>query len=93
MLNSGNVYKYLDSCANGFWSAKRCLTYNKPIICVTGTRSVGKSTGVAVFCLVDFMQNLLKSMAKKMFIDNIEMKKDTHLIAIFMLNRKTYLLK
>lgn len=57
MLNSGNVYKYLDSCANGFWSAKRCLTYNKPIICVTGTRSVGKSTGVAVFCLVDFLQN------------------------------------
>lgn len=57
MLNSGNTYRYLDACQNGFWSAKRCLTYNKPVIVVTGTRSVGKSTGVAIFCLVDFIKN------------------------------------
>ena len=57
MLNSGNVYKYLDQCANGFWSCKRALTYNRPTIVVTGTRSVGKSTGVACFALLDFIVN------------------------------------
>lgn len=62
MLNSGNLYKWLDACSNGFWNAKKCLTYNKPIICVTGTRSVGKSTGVACLCLLDFIINNHKFM-------------------------------
>lgn len=57
MLQSGNVYKYLDMCENGFWSCKRLLTYNRPIIVVTGSRSVGKSTGVACFMLLDYLVN------------------------------------
>lgn len=57
MLNSGNVYKYLDQCANGFWSCKRLLTYNRPIIVVTGSRSVGKSTGVACYAILDYLVN------------------------------------
>lgn len=57
MLNSGNVYKYLDQCAGGFWNCKRLLTYNRPVIVVTGSRSIGKSTGVACFALLDYLVN------------------------------------
>lgn len=55
MLNFGKCYKYLDQCANGFWSAKNILTYGRPVNVVTGTRSVGKSTGVACLCLINYM--------------------------------------
>ena len=57
MLNAGNVYKILEDCAGDFWSAKRILTYNRPVNVVTASRSVGKSTGVAVFALADFLKN------------------------------------
>ena len=57
LLYSGKTYKYLDMCANGFWSAKNALTYNRPIVCVTATRSVGKSTGVALYVLLDWLVN------------------------------------
>lgn len=61
-MYAGKTYKYLDMCANGFWSAKKALTYNKPIICVTATRSVGKSTGVAIYVLIDYLVNKHKLM-------------------------------
>lgn len=57
LMYSGKTYKYLDQCANGFWTAKKALTYNRPIICVTATRSVGKSTGVALYVLLDYLVN------------------------------------
>lgn len=57
LMYAGKTYKYLDMCSNGFWSPKKALTYNKPIICVTATRSVGKSTGVALYVLFDFLIN------------------------------------
>ena len=62
MLGSGNVYKYLDMIQGKFWSLKKCLTYNRPVIVVTGTRSIGKSTAVACFCLIDFIINKHKFM-------------------------------
>ena len=62
MLGSGNVYKYLDMIQGKFWSLKKCLTYNRPVIVVTGTRSIGKSTAVACFCLLDFIINKHKFM-------------------------------
>lgn len=55
MLNFGKTYKYLDQCANGFWSAKHILTYGKPVNFVTGSRSIGKSTGIACLCLINYM--------------------------------------
>ena len=61
-MYSGKTYKYLDMCANGFWSPKKVLTYNKPIIVITATRSVGKSTGVALYVLFDFLINKHKFM-------------------------------
>ena len=57
LMYAGKTYKYLDACANGFWTAKKALTYNRPIICVTATRSVGKSTGVALYVLFDYLEN------------------------------------
>lgn len=56
-INYSNLYKYLDACQNGFWSAKRILTYGRPINIVTGTRSVGKSTGIACLSILDYAKN------------------------------------
>lgn len=57
MLNSGNVYKYLDEISGGFWNCKKLLTYNRPLNFVTGSRSVGKSTNIAAFFVLDFIRN------------------------------------
>lgn len=57
LLYAGKTYKYLEQCSNGFWSPKRALTYNRPVIVVTATRSVGKSTGVAIYTLLDYLEN------------------------------------
>lgn len=57
MLNSGNVYKYLDSISGKFWNCKKLLTYGKPWNFVTGSRSVGKSTNIGAFCILDFIVN------------------------------------
>lgn len=62
LMYAGKTYKYLDMCSNGFWSPKKALTYNKPIIAVTATRSVGKSTGVALYVLFDWLVNRHKFM-------------------------------
>lgn len=57
MLNSGNVYKYLDAVSGGFWNCKKLLSYGKPWNFVTGSRSVGKSTNIACFFILDFLEN------------------------------------
>ena len=54
---AGKVYKYLDKYTKGFWSPKKALTYNRPIIICTATRSVGKSTNVAIYVLLDWLVN------------------------------------
>lgn len=55
MLNSGKVYKYLDMIAGGFYNCKKLLTYGRPLNFVTGSRSIGKSTDIAAFFLLDFL--------------------------------------
>lgn len=62
LMYAGKTYKYLDMCSNGFWSPKKALTYNRPIVVVTATRSVGKSTGVALYVLFDWLVNHHKFM-------------------------------
>ena len=57
MLQSGNVYKYLDQIQGGFWSCKKLLTYGRPWNFITGSRSVGKSTNIGAFFLLDFILN------------------------------------
>lgn len=55
--NPGNVYKYLEQCCGRFWTPKTILTYGKPWNFITGSRSVGKSTGLAIFFLLDYIVN------------------------------------
>lgn len=57
MFNFGKCYKYLDRCSNGFYNIKTALTYGRPFIFVTGTRSVGKSTNVAALCIINYIVN------------------------------------
>lgn len=92
MLNCGNTYRYLDACQGGFWSAKRCLTYNKPVIVVTGTRSVGKSTAVAIFCIIDFLVNGHKFMyVRRRQRDTYKTCKTFFNNAVQIINQKTEL--
>lgn len=54
-----NLYKYLDAINpdDKFWSIKHLLTYNKPFMIVTSSRSIGKSTNIACFCIFDYLVN------------------------------------
>lgn len=54
-----NLYKYLEMLdPNGeFWSIKTLLTYNKPWLFVTSGRSIGKSTNVGCFLVLDYLVN------------------------------------
>lgn len=54
---SGKTYKYLDQVQNGFFSIKPALTYNRPVILVTGSRNIGKSTAVAMYVIIDYLVN------------------------------------
>lgn len=57
MLQSDNVYGLLDKCSGGFWNCKKLLTYKRPWNFITGSRSVGKSTNIAVFFILDYLKN------------------------------------
>ena len=52
-----SLYGDLDKCAGKFYNPKRLLTFNKPWNFITGSRSVGKSTGWAIYCVLDFLHN------------------------------------
>lgn len=53
----GNIYKYLDKASGDFYNVKKVLTYGRPWNFITGSRSVGKSTSVAIMFLYDYLQN------------------------------------
>ena len=54
----GNLYKYFDMIdSSGFYSIKPLLSYEKPFMFITGSRSIGKSTSVACFLILDFKEN------------------------------------
>ena len=57
---SSNVYKYLDALSGDFWSCKKLLTYGRPFNFVTSERSVGKSTNIAMFLLLEWIYNKRK---------------------------------
>lgn len=53
----GNLYKYLDRYCGDFYNPKRVLTYGRPWNFVTGSRSVGKSTSIAILFILDYIVN------------------------------------
>ena len=61
--NVGNLYGDLRKCAQipgtdkSFWCIVDILTYSRAWNFVTGPRSCGKTTGVALFLLLDFVRN------------------------------------
>lgn len=54
---SSNIYKYLEALSGDFWSCQRLLTYGRPFNFVTSERSVGKSTNIAMFLLLEWIYN------------------------------------
>ena len=63
LTNTGNLIKPLQKCARiegtdkSFFCLDKILTYNKPWNFITGPRSCGKTTAVAIFLLLDFLYN------------------------------------
>ncbi|MBR2554134.1 MAG: phage DNA encapsidation protein [Aeriscardovia sp.] len=89
-ISAGNTYRYLDACAGDFISLVKILSYGKPWMFLTGSRSVGKSTGISIFHVIDFLKN------GKKFIYTRRTKDETLLTcntfysnAIEIINRKT----
>lgn len=62
MINYGKCYKQLKKCTDGFYSPEKICSYGRPVNIVTGSRSLGKSTGVAILVLLDFILNTHKFM-------------------------------
>lgn len=61
--NTGNLYKQLETASfdsktgRSFFNLTKILTYGRAWNFITGPRSVGKTTGVATFLLLDFIEN------------------------------------
>ena len=54
---ASNLYKYLDYVSGGFYNCKTIITYGRPYNFITSDRSVGKSTSVALFVLLEYVVN------------------------------------
>lgn len=57
MKDMGNLYKYIDNCSGQFYNPKKLLTYGRPWNFIAGSRSIGKSTGIAILFILDFIVN------------------------------------
>lgn len=55
-----SLYGNLDKCSGKFYNVKKILTYGKPWNFITGSRSVGKSTNLAIYCILDYLENVHK---------------------------------
>lgn len=54
MFNFGKCYKFLNKVNHGFWDITKILSYGRQAMLVTGSRSVGKSTQVALLSLITY---------------------------------------
>lgn len=57
MINYGSCYKQLQKCTKNFYSPEKIISYGRPVNVVTGSRSLGKSTGIAILSLIDYITN------------------------------------
>lgn len=88
--NPGSVYKYLEQCCGRFWTPKNILTYNKPWNFITGSRSVGKSTGLAIYFVLDYIVNKHKFVYSRRTKDETLLTCGTYFgNAISIINSKT----
>ena len=49
--------KGYDKITKGWFSLTPCLNYNRHMMIITGQRSTGKSTGTAIYLLMDWLEN------------------------------------
>lgn len=73
MIDASNCYGDIDKCSGKFWNCKKLLTFNRPLNFVTGSRSVGKSTGIGIFFILDFLKNGHKFIYTRRTIDETKL--------------------
>lgn len=86
-----NLYKYMNmlNADKEFWEITGLLTHNKPIMCVTSGRSVGKSTNVACFLLLDYIVNSFEFIYTRRTDKELALTRDTFFNnATELINRK-----
>ena len=87
-----NLYKYLEMVnkEGKFWSIQKLLTFNKPFMIVTSSRSIGKSTNIACFVILDYLVNGKKWIYLRRTKDEmLETCKDYFNNAIVLINENT----
>lgn len=90
MLDSSNVFNLIDLCAGDFWSCRKLLSFKRPWNFVTGSRSVGKSTNIAVFFVLDFLKNSHKFIYTRRTKDEASLTCNTFFgNAVNIINNKT----
>lgn len=58
MHTAGNLIKYMTQIADGgYYNVMDAVSYQRPLIIITGGRGIGKSTDVAAFCILDYLLN------------------------------------
>lgn len=90
LQNPGKVYKYLILCCGKFYNPYKIISYGKPWNFITGSRSVGKSTGIAIFFILDFICNNHKFVYTRRTKDETLLTCSTYFgNAIAIINKKT----
>lgn len=86
-----NLYKYMNALNRNklFWEITPLLTYNKPIMAITSGRSIGKSTNVASFVLLDYIVNKFEFIYTRRTDKELVLTRDTFFDnAIVLINRE-----
>lgn len=84
------TFKYLDKCTGGFYSPRRICTYGRPWMFITGSRSVGKSTSIAILCILDYLVNGHKWIYCRRTKDEVQLTAPTFFgNAIAIINKNT----
>ena len=72
-INYSSCYEDLRKCNNGFVDLIPLLSRRTPINIIVGSRGTGKSTGVAIMCLIDYLKNGYEFLYVRRRKDDIQM--------------------
>lgn len=88
-MNAGNLYKYMEQCAGGFYNPAEILTYNRPWNFIIGSRNIGKSTGYAIYFILDYIINGHKFVYCRRTRDEVQLTCNTFFgNAVAIINKK-----
>lgn len=77
-------------CTGRFYSPQKVITYGRPWIFITGSRSIGKSTSIAILVVLDYLENGHKWIYCRRTRDEVQLTANTFFgNAINIINKHT----